>query len=182
MGHVTREFTDGAAVERNGALQSGLTPEDRLFLRRGFLAGTTIGTEAGWQPVETLSDGDKLFGPDGAVHVLKRVTHRKIRSDNGFPRRFWPLRVPPDFLENAVPMMLLPGQLVQLGQPRTMARVSRLKGLGGIAAHAPGCEISVTLLDFGKPALILANHGAVLGCPAADEDVRPQTDALSVVS
>ena len=169
---LTRDEATGADLDR--AWPARISPEDEATLNDALIDGTTVATDRGWRPVETLAPGTWVMAADGRYHPLAKIERHSLWAQNGFPRRVWPLRIPPDLFGNATPLNLLPRQRVQIDRPRLLAEAMRFDGLAGVAAGSPGRELCVTRLRFAKPLLVLANYGAVLACPGPRRpDSRP---------
>lgn len=167
MSYARHEFPSGTICDHGRSDAAAFTAEDEAALEGALIDGTMLSTDQGWRPVETLKVGDRVLTASGQFCPLELVERRSLWSSQGFPRRVWPLRIPPDVLDNVTPLFLLPRQRVRMERPTGLVEASQLEGTGGVTACSPGRELSVTRIGLEQAGMLLANYGAVLHCPAS---------------
>jgi hypothetical protein len=144
-------------------------------LAEGLIAGTTVATDLGWLPVETLRAGDRVVTFDNGMRPIKAVRISKLwTAEQDAPRAIWPLEVPARVLGNRTDMLLLPEQAVLIesdaaeelyGDPFTMVAAGTLEGYRGITRVPPMRELTVVTLEFEGDEVVYANGTTLVHCP-----------------
>lgn len=142
----------------------------------GFLAGTLVESDAGWQPVETLAIGQPVQTWDGGLRPLARLERRRIAPAAGL------VAVPGGVLSTCSDLILLPDQhlLVETGaaaalldQDVALVPAAALLGWQGVQTIRPRQGRDVIALAFEAEEVVYANTGALIHCPAAGAPARP---------
>lgn len=141
----------------------------------GFLAGTSIASNLGWQPVETLKVGDKVLTFDHAMQTVADIQRETVTLPTDRPTALHPVRVPKGACHNRQDLWLMPDQglLVEceavmdtLGDPYAVVPARLLRGYRGIAAGRPSDRIELTTLAFRQDEVIYVEGGLLVHCPA----------------
>ncbi|WP_461472156.1 Hint domain-containing protein [Pararhodobacter sp.] len=165
-------------------------------IAEGLLAGTTVATDQGWLPVETLRAGDRVVTFDHGMRPVKAVRISKLwTAAQGAPRAVWPLLIPARVLGNRSETRLLPEQSVLIesdaaeemyGDPFTMVAAGTLEGYMGITRVPPTRELTVVSLKFEGDEVVYTNGTMLVHCPnprpamvaTADELMSAEMTAL----
>jgi len=152
----------------------------------GFVAGTMVETDAGWQPVETLAIGQPVQTWDGGLQPLVRLERRRIAPGAGL------VAVPGGVLSTCSDLVLLPGQHVLVGtgaaaalldQDVALVPAAALLGWQGVRVERPRRGFDVVGLAFETEEVVYANTGAMLHCAAAEAAAGavPQSEFFTVL-
>lgn len=137
----------------------------RAGLARGLYAGTSVRTPLGWAGVESLVPGELVLTRDrGLCPVVALVREERAA--------LWSVRIPAGALENAVDVLLPPGQpvLVQTenalpytGEAEALVPASSLEGWRGIVPVARATSAPIWQLRVDRPSLIECGPGVIVG-------------------
>lgn len=156
------------AAEKIGLSLQGLNLMPELSAD-GIVAGTLVETEAGWRPVERLSEGMCVATYDGGFAPLARVERRHL----------WPaaevevIHVPGGALDNCAAFSMLPGQHVflasvvaetVLGTGGALVAASALEGHFGITRQRLFRPVEVLSLRFAAEEIVYVNSGTLVHC------------------
>jgi len=172
-------------VDTSGAWDSGFVPSLVTGVT-GFVAGTKVATQHGWQDVTTIKAGDTVLTFDGGLQTVVSVEENLAWEDDFFcPEHLWPMHVPAGALGNREDMTLMPEQAVLIesdvaeevfGDPFTMIKAASLEGYRGITQNRPMNLFKVITLRFQNEQVVFANSGALFHCPAASDDMDTDSD------
>ncbi|WP_170561512.1 Hint domain-containing protein [Ruegeria atlantica] len=164
--------------------------------RGGFVHGTKISTDRGWQTVENLQAGDLIRTLDNGFKAVSRVSTDciAIPASETKPENL-PVRVPSNTLYNGAPVWLMPEQGVALdntkfnsgpitlpiSMPVVPARV--LSGTFRLSSSAPSLLFEVCSLFFEQDEVIYIEGGLRAFCPAGrfGSNSRPANASYKVV-
>ncbi|CUH44278.1 hypothetical protein RUM4293_03176 [Ruegeria atlantica] len=164
--------------------------------RGGFVHGTKIATDRGWQPVEGLQAGDLIRTMDNGFRAVSRVATDCIAIPASETKaENLPVRVPSNTLYNGDPVWLMPEQGVALdntklnrgpitlpiSMPVVPARV--LSGTFRLSSSAPSLLFEVCSLFFEQDEVIYIAGGLRAFCPAGrfGSNSRPANASYKVV-
>ncbi len=156
----------GDATSMDGVLITGQT---------GFIAGTHVVSNLGWQTVEKLHVGDKVLSFDNGMQPIADIQH-DIRH---VPARLHhtdqcPVLIPEGALRNRRPLWLMPDQGIvvesdivmdDMGDPFAVVPAKALLGHRGITLAPLGEQINVTTLAFRNDEAIYVEGGLLAHCP-----------------
>jgi hypothetical protein len=156
-------------------LRSKACPPLHVARHHGLIAGTHVATENGWQPVESLTPGDRLLTRDRDFQTLRLVRHRPLWPDVvALPRRQWPVRVPAGAHGNARALEFLPDQALILekgpgegfaGEADREVPASALIGALGVHSVPPRPHLTLYGLIFGDDQVVYVDGGLQVPCP-----------------
>lgn len=137
----------------------------------GLVAGTRVETEAGWVPVEKLTDGLRVHTLDGGLARILGIDRRRL----------WPetqgalVHVPGGVFDICSDAMLLPGQHILIdtlgddsyGQaPYLMVPAVALAVHPRVHREMPDLTVDIITPLFAEEEVIFANSGMMLHCPS----------------
>ena len=184
---ITRDVTSISARRAGGAQRHDTLSGPILRLpTAGFIAGTLVETDSGWQPVESLAIGQPVQTWDGGLQPLVRLERRRIAPGAGL------VAVPGGVLSTCSDLLLLPDQhmLVETGaaamlldQDVALVPAAALLGWQGVAVSRPRRGIDIIALAFETEEAVYANTGALVHCAAAGAPVRavPRSEFFTVL-
>ncbi|NNK78488.1 MAG: hypothetical protein HKP40_07225 [Litoreibacter sp.] len=161
---------------------SGVAPEPRAALNYGMIAGTMVETEFGWQPVEALAAGIRLFTYDGGLRPLARVERSFARVAEGAGL----VQIPGGVIKGVADVTLLPDQLVMIdsteaeishGRPTVLIPAAAFFGVPGVRVLTSDAVLDLTTLAFEDEEVIFAGGELRLHCPAPDGGLTALTRA-----
>ncbi|WP_299817045.1 Hint domain-containing protein [uncultured Jannaschia sp.] len=130
-----------------------------------FLIGTRVATADDMRNVEMLEVGDRVRTTAGPLEIARIERTIMRRLDLIYRRDDWPVRVPVGSLGNPGPLRLSPAQRVVLdgptvervaGMPEISVSIRDLVGLRGLIVERPIADLHYTILDFGRPVVVVA--------------------------
>ncbi|WP_415921668.1 Hint domain-containing protein [Tateyamaria sp. SN6-1] len=154
--------------ETSGAVDGG------LFVSRGLMAGTRIGTAMGWRAVEALAPGDMVLTFDRGLQPLLEVRRETLWMSDAAMGDTALVLVPAGAMGNTVDVTLLPDQGVLIeseaacdanGDPFAVLKAKALDGFRGITRTAPFPQMEVITLVFATDEVVYAEGGILLHCP-----------------
>lgn len=142
----------------------------------GLIEGTSVATQEGWRPVETLRKGESVLTFDGGAQRVVAVIRDQIWGGIGAcPENLWPLHVPAGTIGNQSDALVMPHQGVliesdeisdQWGDPFAVVPGAALAVLEGVERLEPYGTVEVVLPIFEEDQMIFADHGALAFCQA----------------
>lgn len=130
----------------------------------GLVSGTLVETARGWQPVDDLLPGDRLYTLDGGVCPLAGLAHSTLDGPGAEL-----LHVPGGALGNCAEMFLLPGQTLlidALGRLEDAAFVrvtaALLEGHRGIRRIIPAGPVQIITPAFDDEEAVWVNSGVLV--------------------
>ncbi|MCI2399182.1 Hint domain-containing protein [Aliiroseovarius subalbicans] len=163
-------------AEPGGAWRGGMAYQAPVNLH-GFAAGTHVGTQMGWRPVEAITVGDHVMTFDNGLQPVTAVTRGAYWTECAdCPDHMLPIDVPAGALGNARRMFVLPEQNVMIesdagedlfDDPFTLVPAEALIGFRGIERQRPWQAFDVVTLHFEADQVVFAEGGALILCPAA---------------
>jgi hypothetical protein len=157
-----------------------------LPVTTGLAAGTPVETRAGWRPVETLAEGDRVHTLDGGLAAVVGLRRTWALPGTGSD----PVTLPGGAFGNCAEVTLMPDQtllfdlapddVLPLGLPATLAVMmpaAALEGHRGATRPPMRRPVEVVVPVFAAEELVWAASGLLLACPAAGA-AAPATAAL----
>lgn len=154
----------------------------------GLVAGTLVATEMGWQPVESLSPGDRVVTFDNGMQPLRALGRGKLYNGRGpLPQEAQPMVVPARALGNRREMLLLAGQSVLIesdigearyGDPFTLVQATALEGWRGIKRAALPATAEVYWLEFEGDEIVYTEGTVLAHCPRRQAEIVATVDEL----
>ena len=140
----------------------------------GFVEGTLVATQNGWNPIETLRAGDDVLTFDGGMQRVTALIRDELWAGVGpCPEALWPLFVEAETIGNRNDLLVMPHQGVliesdeisdQWGDPFAVIPAAALEVLDGVERHEPYGTVEVILPVFEEDQMVFADHGALMFC------------------
>ena len=179
-----REATN-RVVDVTGAWDGGFVPATAHGVT-GFVAGTKVATQHGWQDVMTIKEGDVVLTFDAGLQpVIEVRTNLAWEGEFFCPEHLWPMHIPAGALGNREDMTIMPDQTVLIesdvaeevfGDAFTMIKAASLEGYRGITQDRQMNLFKVVTLVFENEEVIFANSGALFHCPGIEGDLGEDSD------
>ncbi|MEM1351834.1 MAG: Hint domain-containing protein [Pseudomonadota bacterium] len=167
--------------------KSAKTPVRKAL--RGLFAGTSVAVENGWQPVEALSVGSRVWTFDMGLQPVTRILPVEITMEGvGAKLSKYFMTVPAGTLGNEKDLLFLPSEGLLLecenakdpfGDPFAVVPVSALDGICGMKRGVPPQPRKLFRLCFEQPQAVYIDSGLLVHCPTFDarfENERPRYD------
>lgn len=171
FGWKDKDAGESPAMAESMAVLDGLL----ITGQGGLLAGTSVASNLGWQPVETLKVGDKVLTFDHAMQTVADIQRETVTLPAGLPAALRPVRLPEGVCHNRRDLWMMPDQgllveceaaLDALGDPYAVVPARMLRGYRGITDDLPAERVEVTTLAFHQDEVIYVEGGLLAHCPA----------------
>lgn len=137
----------------------------------GFIDGTHVVSNLGWQPVEKLNVGDKVLSFDNGMQPITGILHETKYIPEGLHYTDQcPVMIPEGALRNRRPLWMMPDQgiliesdiiLDDTGDPFAVVPAKALVGHRGITLAPLGEEVRVTTLTFHQDEVVYVEGGVL---------------------
>lgn len=155
-------------------------PTESYFALRetGFLPGTMIATQNGWQAVDKITKGDVIVTFDNGPQVVVDVQTLRIARKSIPDRKAFTIHVPKGALGNNHELSVMPMQEVMIesdkaealhGDPFVLLPAQMLEGIRGVTRRAIDADLTVTMIVFAEEQVVHCNGaflmlGSTEGC------------------
>ena len=139
---------------------------------QGLIAGTLVGCEDGWRPVESLAAGDLVWTFDNGLQPVQRIHEHALQSNSDNPNlEVAVFRVPSGGLANEEELVFLPGTGLllecenasdEMGDPFAVVPVDALEGVCGIERDTAPEAATLHMLVFKQEEAFYIDSGLMV--------------------